>query len=161
MKKNRLEKIIEIIDRYEVETQDELIDYLGREGFDVTQATVSRDIRELKLVKITTGHGHYRYVLPQEETKGQASLHISNALAETILRTDCAGNLVVLHTYPGMANAIAVEVDRLDHPAILGCIAGDDTVLIVARDAEQALHLSDQIKDMVRHRSQSLQEGGR
>lgn len=161
MKKNRLEKIIEIIDRHEVETQDELIDYLGREGFDVTQATVSRDIRELKLVKITTGHGHYRYVLPQEENKNQTSLHISNALAETILRTESAGNLVVLKTSPGMANAVAVEVDRLDHPAIVGSVAGDDTILIVARDVDLAAHLSDQIKDMVRHRSQNLQEGGR
>ena len=98
MKKNRLEKVIEIITEHEIETQDELIEYLRREGFDVTQATVSRDIRELKLVKIMTGRGSYRYVMPQEDATSQTALHISSALAETIVRVEFTGNLVVLHT---------------------------------------------------------------
>ena len=95
MKKNRLEKVIEIITEHEIETQDELIEYLRREGFDVTQATVSRDIRELKLVKIMTGRGSYRYVMPQEDATSQTALHISSALAETIVRVEFTGNLVV------------------------------------------------------------------
>lgn len=161
MKKNRLEKVIEIINEHEVETQDELIAYLRAEGFDVTQATVSRDIRELKLVKVMTGRGSYRYILPQEESTSQAALHISNALAETIVRSEYAGHLVVLHTFPGMANAIAAEVDRLRHPGILGCVAGDDTILIVSRDTESAAQLCDQIKDMIRTRSGRLSEGAR
>ena len=129
MKKNRLEKVIEIITEHEIETQDELIEYLRREGFDVTQATVSRDIRELKLVKIMTGRGSYRYVMPQEDATSQTALHISSALAETIVRVEFTGNLVVLHTLSGMANALATEVDRLHHPSLLGCVAGDDTIL--------------------------------
>ena len=161
MKKNRLEKVIEIITGHEIETQDELIEYLRREGFDVTQATVSRDIRELKLVKIMTGHGSYRYVLPQEDASSQTALHISSALAETIVRAEYAGNLVVLHTFPGMANAIAAEVDHLHHPSLLGCVAGDDTILIVARDGESAAQISDQIKDMIRHRTKNPREGGK
>ncbi len=161
MKKDRLEKVIEIISEYEVETQDELIEHLRKEGFDVTQATVSRDIRELKLVKIMTGRGSYRYILPQEDTAGQAALHISSALAETIIRAEYAGNLIVLHTFPGMANAIAAEVDHLRHPSLLGCVAGDDTILIVARDVEGAAQISDQIKDMIRHRTKNPREGGR
>ena len=109
MKKNRLEKVIEIITEHEIETQDELIESLRREGFDVTQATVSRDIRELKLVKIMTGRGSYRYVMPQEDATSQTALHISSALAETIVRVEFTGNLVVLHTLSGMANALATE----------------------------------------------------
>ncbi|PWM34512.1 MAG: arginine repressor [Oscillospiraceae bacterium] len=161
MKKNRLEKVIEIITEHEIETQDELIEYLRREGFDVTQATVSRDIRELKLVKIMTGRGSYRYVMPQEDATRQTALHISSALAETIVRAEFTGNLVVLHTLSGMANALATEVDRLHHPSLLGCVAGDDTILIVSRDAEGAAQISEQIKDMIRHRTKNPREGGK
>ena len=152
MKKKRLDKIIEIITAHEVETQDELIAYLREEGFEVTQATVSRDIRELKLTKIMTGRGSYRYILPESgrDTKG---LHISHALSDAILRVDCAENLVVVHTYPGMAQAIALEVDRLKHPGILGSVAGDDTILIVSSDKSSANIISDEIKEMIRTRA--------
>lgn len=161
MKKSRLEKVIEIISEHEVETQDELIEYLRQEGFEVTQATVSRDIRELKLVKVMTGRGSYRYILPQDNSVDQSALHLSHALAETIVSTDHAENLVVLHTFPGMANAIAAEVDRLHLPAILGCVAGDDTIMIVTRDANSASQVSGQITDMIRHRAHGSQGGGR
>lgn len=154
MKKNRLEKIIDIISAHEVETQDELIEYLKEEGFDVTQATVSRDIRELKLAKVMTGHGSYRYVLPRAETEAK-KLHLSNALAETIIRVEYANNLIVLHTFPGMAQAIALEVDNLRHEKILGCVAGDDTILIVTRETENAITLSEQIREMIRNQSKA------
>ena len=97
MKKNRLDKIIDIITQNEVETQDELISYLKEAGYAVTQATVSRDIRELKLAKVMTGRGSYRYVLPKED-KDTRQLHISHALAETITRVEYAQNMIVLHT---------------------------------------------------------------
>ena len=151
MKKNRLDKIIEIITRNEVETQDELISYLKEAGYAVTQATVSRDIRELKLAKVMTGRGSYRYVLPKED-KDIRQLHISHALAETITRADAAQNIIVLHTYAGMAQAVALEVDHLAHPEILGCVAGDDTIIIVARDTAAADLLSDQMQEMIRSR---------
>ena len=157
MKKNRLDKIIEIITRNEVETQDELISYLKEAGYAVTQATVSRDIRELKLAKVMTGRGNYRYVLPKED-KDIRQLHISHALAETITRAEAAQNIIVLHTYAGMAQAVALEVDHLAHPEILGCVAGDDTIIIVARDTEAALLLSDQMQEMIRSRVKQNRE---
>ncbi len=152
MKKNRLDKIIDIITQNEVETQDELIVHLKKAGYEVTQATVSRDIRELKLAKVMTGRGNYRYILPKE-TKDTRSLHISHALSETITRAEVAQNIIVLHTYAGMAQAVALEVDHLAHPNILGCVAGDDTIIIVARDSTSALALSEQMQDMIRSRS--------
>ena len=152
MKKTRLDKIVDIITRHEVETQDELIAYLKDEGYAVTQATVSRDIRELKLAKVMTGRGNYRYVLPKED-KDVRRLNISHALAETILRADVGQNMIVLHTYSGMAQAVALEVDHLAHPDLLGCVAGDDTIIIVARDCASATALSVQMQEMIRSRS--------
>ena len=157
MKKNRLEKIIEIITEHEIETQEDLIVHLKAAGYDVTQATVSRDIRSLKLTKMTTGHGTYRYVIPKTE-EDIRELRINHVLAETILRVEYAQNLVVVHTLPGMAQAIAVEVDHLGNPQILGCVAGDDTIIIVTRDSTSALALSEQMQDMIRSRSK--QSGG-
>lgn len=153
MKKKRLDKIIEIITAHEVETQDDLITYLRNEGFEVTQATVSRDIRELKLTKIMTGRGSYRYIMPEAEHNNKG-LHISHALSDAILRVAFAENLVVVHTYPGMAQAIALEVDRLKHTRILGCVAGDDTILIVSTDKSSANIISEEIKEMIRTRAQ-------
>lgn len=152
MKKKRLDKIIEIITAHEVETQDELIDYLREEGYEVTQATVSRDIRELKLTKIMTGRGNYRYVRSGGDPTAKG-LHINHALSDAILRVDSAENLVVVHTYPGMAQAIALEVDHLQHGGILGSVAGDDTILIVASDKACAATISEQIKEMIRTRT--------
>lgn len=157
MKKNRLEKIMEVVSTREVGTQDELITYLKEAGYDVTQATVSRDIRELKLAKVMTGQGSYRYVLPREEV-AESKLHISNALAETIVRVECANNLVVLHTYPGMAQAVALEVDNLRHGNILGCVAGDDTILIVSSDNDSAALISEQIRELIRGRARGCRE---
>ncbi len=151
MKKNRLDKIVDIITAHEVETQDELIAHLREAGFAVTQATVSRDIRELGLSKVMTGRGSYRYVL-QSEDKDARRLHISHALSDTILRVEAAQNMIVLHTYAGMAQAVALEVDHLSHSGILGCVAGDDTILIVARDNAAAVTLSEQMKELIRGR---------
>ncbi len=152
MKKHRLDKIIDIISTCEVETQDDLIAHLKDAGYAVTQATVSRDIRELGLAKVMTGRGSYRYVLPKEE-KDTRRLHISHALAETITRVEVAQNLIVLHTYAGMAQAVASEVDHLSHPALLGCVAGDDTILIVARDNVGAVVLGEQMQELIRSRA--------
>ena len=160
MKKNRLDKIIEIITAYEVETQDDLIEHLRREGFDVTQATVSRDIRELKLTKVMTGRGNYRYIRSANEKEVQG-LHISHALSEAIVKVASAQNLVVMHTFPGMAQAIALEVDHLHHPHILGSVAGDDTVLIVVSDTHRAEDIREQIKELIRTRTKHQSGSGR
>lgn len=152
MKKNRLDRIVQIITAHEVETQDELIAHLREAGYPVTQATVSRDIRELGLAKIMTGRGTYRYVLPKED-KDVRRLHISHALSETITRVEVAQNIIVLHTYAGMAQAVALEVDHLAHPDLLGCVAGDDTIIIVARDTSSAGSLGNQMQELIRSRS--------
>ncbi len=154
MKKNRLNKIIDIITTHEVETQDELIAHLEKAGYTVTQATVSRDIRELGLSKVVTGRGSYRYILPKEE-KDTRRIQISHALAETIVRVEVAQNIIVLHTYAGMAQAVALEVDHLSHPSLLGCVAGDDTIIIVARDNAGAVSLGQQMQELIRSRAKS------
>ena len=144
MKKDRLDKVIEIITNNEVETQDALIAHLSAAGYNVTQATVSRDIRDLRLTKVMTGRGSYRYVLPEDDTASRR-LNISHALAETITRAD---------TFSGMAQAVALEVDNLNYNGLLGCVAGDDTIIIVTRDHPAAVALSAQLRELIRARSQ-------
>ena len=149
MKKNRHEKIIEIVEKHEIETQDELIEHLRKLGYEVTQATVSRDIRELKLTKVMSERGSYRYELPKtNETIG--SFKFSHALAESITSVDYALNTVVIKTFPGMAQAVAVGIDNLHLQIILGCVAGDDTIIVVARSAEAAADLNSRIKEIIR-----------
>ena len=149
MKKNRQEKMLELISRYEIETQDELIACLRDCGYEVTQATVSRDIRELKIAKITTGKGTYRYVLPKHVEPG-TGVKFSAALIDSITGVDHAQNLVVIKTYPGLASAVAGGIDRMNLTQILGCVAGDDTILIVVRDTDCAETLAAQIHDLLR-----------
>lgn len=149
MKKNRQEKMLELISRYEIETQDELIARLRDSGFEVTQATVSRDIRELKISKMTTGRGTYRYVLPRS-SEPSVGIRFSAALTESIVSVKRAENLVVLKTYPGMAQAVAVGIDHMSLSQILGCVAGDDTILVVAEDKECADELAGQIQELLR-----------
>ena len=149
MKTSRHEKIIEIIGKYEVETQDDLIEYLERDGFKVTQATISRDIRELKLSKISTARGTYRYVQSRNHP-AETNVRFNNALVESILKVDYAGNMIVLKTLPGLASAVATGIDSIHLPEILGCIAGDDTIMIVTRDNDCAVDIADKLKHMMK-----------
>ena len=149
MKKNRHEKIIEIVERYDVETQDELIEHLRRTGYDVTQATVSRDIRELKLTKVMGDNGSYRYQLPKNN-EALSNFKFNHALAESITSVDYALHTVVVKTFPGMAQAVAVGIDSLKLPVILGCVAGDDTIVIIARNPDAAADLNGRIKEIIR-----------
>ena len=114
---------------------------------------MSRDIRDLRLTKVMTGRGSYRYVLPEDDTASRR-LNISHALAETITRADVSGNIIVLHTFSGMAQAVALEVDNLNYNGLLGCVAGDDTIIIVTRDHPAAVALSAQLRELIRARSQ-------
>ena len=137
MKKNRHEKIIEIVEKYDVETQDELIEHLRKTGYEVTQATVSRDIREMHVSKMTTGRGTYRYVLPpKRETNAWSGF--SSKMLHSIVSVDHAQNIVVVKSYAGLAGAVAVSIDSMNQPDVLGCVAGDDTVMIVCRDEKCA-----------------------
>ena len=132
MKNSRQKKIIELIEKYDIDTQETLIERLNEIGISVTQTTISRDIRDLKLVKGMTGKGTYKYVLP-EIKKGVGTPVLNSALTESVVRIEAARNIVVIKTYPGMANALAVCVDTLEQPHIVGSVAGDDTILLVMR----------------------------
>ncbi len=151
MKKKRQAKLVELITRYEINTQDELIALLRENGFDVTQATVSRDIRELNIFKMIGEDGSYRYSPPQRKIdKGDGVKNVSNlqsTLVKAILKVDYAGNLVVVRTEAGLAQAVAVGIDRLDMPQLLGCVAGDDTILIAVRAVEDAASFSQTIHE--------------
>ena len=149
MKRNRQEKMLELISKYEIDTQDELIDRLRESGFEVTQATVSRDIRELKISKMTTGKGTYRYVLPKQNAM-PSNMKFNSALIDALIGIDYACNLVVLKTHAGLANALAVGIDAMHLDDILGCVAGDDTIMVVTRDVDCAEHLAKRIHDLLR-----------
>ena len=145
MKVKRHNKIMEIIGSCHIETQEELIDQLRAAGFDVTQATISRDIRELKLVKVMSETGEYKYILPKSgENDGR---HVySKALSGSIKSVDCALNDIVIKTYPGLANAVAAGIDSLHEHDILGCVAGDDTIILIAHSTESALNLCKRLR---------------
>jgi transcriptional regulator of arginine metabolism len=148
MKKDRHDKIIELIDRYEVETQEELADYLRSEGYQVTQATVSRDIRELKLSKIPNGKGRQKYVAFTQEEPHLGDKYI-RVLKEGYVSMALAQNLLVIKTVSGMAMAVAAAVDALKLERIVGCIAGDNTLMIAMRSEQDAETVMEQIGRML------------
>ncbi len=145
MKTKRQEKILEIINKYEIETQEALIEMLERTGYKTTQATVSRDIREMKLSKLQTRTGAYRYYSPVTMDKNN-NVKFNNVLVESIINISYAQNIVVMKTYAGLAQAVATGIDALNNPDILGCVAGDDTIIIVSNSVENAKKLSEKIK---------------
>ncbi len=148
MKKNRHIKIYELISKHDIETQDELIDYLRAEGYDVTQATVSRDIRELNIVKVTTKRGTYKYTASHAQQK-PSTTPFANALVDSVQSVNFAQNIIVIKTIPGMSSAIAVAIDGLAEPRLLGCVSGDDTIIVVATDSEAAYDIGSRMKDLL------------
>ena len=149
MKIKRQNKILEIIEAEEIETQEELIDALQREGFHVTQATVSSDIREMKLQKIMTDNGRYKYIVRSQQGGANGHFAYSHTLASSIISADYAMNLVVVKTYPGMAQAVAAGLDAMHIPGVLGCVAGDDTLFLAVRNASGAAGVAEDIRKMV------------
>lgn len=147
MKNDRQAKILELIARYEIDTQEALITKLAEEGYRVTQTTVSRDITQLKIVKGPTNHGTYRYMVPTAaEHPAVSSPAFNTAVSHAVRRVTAARNLVVIQTYAGMANAVAVCVESLAIAGIIGTLAGDDTILLVLADDESALRLEARLK---------------
>ena len=135
MKRDRHEKIIELIEKYDIETQEELADRLVREGFQVTQATVSRDIRELKLSKVAGREGRQKYVLLNRQQHQMAEKYVV-ILREAFVSMDRAQNILVVKTVSGMAMAVGAALDNIGWKEIVGCIAGDDTVMCAIRTVE-------------------------
>ena len=144
MKSLRHGKILEIISKYDVETQEELTEYLRSEGFAVTQATVSRDIKALRLIKIAAqsegGENKYKYAVNKtgDDASNVPEAKFRTILGHALVSVDYAGNLVVIKTYAGMAQASAAAIDSMNIDNILGTVAGDDTILIVMRTESEA-----------------------
>ena len=149
MKSDRQARILELITKYEIETQDDMINRLRADGFAVTQATVSRDLRELKLAKSLTPRGTYRYSVAPTKNHMSNNAKLNSAMVDSITHVDHSMNNVVLKTYPGMAQAVASGIDAMNMQDILGCVAGDDTIIIVTRDAESSARISKRLVDMI------------
>ena len=148
MKVNRHAKIIELINKYHIETQEELAEYLNQEGFKVTQATVSRDIRDLKLTKIPSENGKPRYALHQHNENGMSEKYI-RVLREGYLSMDMAQNILVIKTVAGMASAVCAALDAMKWNEIVGSIAGDDTIMCAIRSVDDTVKVMDKISKII------------
>ena len=148
MKVNRHAKIIELINKYQIETQEELAAYLNQEGFKVTQATVSRDIRDLKLTKIPTEDGKQRYTVHLKTGTSMNDKYI-RVLKDGFASMDMAQNILVIRTVSGMAMAVAMAIDSLQFPEVVGTIAGYDTIMCAIRSTEDTVKVMDKISKMV------------
>lgn len=152
MKVKRHAKIIEIITNYQIETQEELAERLNADGFKVTQATVSRDIRDLKLTKIPAENGRQRYAVLQNSQNNLSEKYI-RILQDGFLSMDMAQNILVVKTVGGMAMAVAAALDALHFPEVVGCIAGDDTIMCAVRSTDDNLVLMEKLKKIVQRES--------
>ena len=148
MKKRRHEKILQIISNNTVDTQEELLRLMRDEGFDVTQATVSRDIKELRLVKTQTGNGKYRYTAPKDGSRDMSSRFFS-LFSENTISVQSACNIVVIKSLTGMAQAVCAAMDSLHWEGIVGTLAGDDTIFVVTQDEECARRFSEELRRMM------------
>ncbi|WP_036606398.1 arginine repressor [Oribacterium sp. P6A1] len=148
MKKSRHQKIIELVGRMRIGTQEELADILNREGYKVTQATVSRDIKELKLSKVAGNDGNQYYQIIEKEEHVYSEKYI-RVLREALMSMDTAGNFLVIRTMTGMANAVAAALDQFRLDKIVGTLAGDDTIMCAMKDAQDALDVKNRIQEIM------------
>ena len=148
MKNDRQEQILAIIAEESIETEEQLINRLQEKGIPSTQATISRDIKQLHLVKEPYGGGRYRYAVSAQKTKLNFADRLQIILRESIVDVDYAQSIVVLKTLPGLANAAASAFDGMDMPSKVGTLAGDDTVMIIMRSNESAKELCREISTM-------------
>lgn len=148
MKRQRHEVVVDLINRYDIETQEELAAYLREEGFDVTQATVSRDIRELKLSKIATGNGRQKYIILKNDDSHLGDKFI-RVLRDGFVSMSMAQNILVVKTVQGMAMAVAAAIDAMKFPEIVGCIAGDDTIMAAVKSTEDTMVVMEKINKIL------------
>ena len=149
MKSERQNRILELITKYEIDTQEDMMERLRAEGYVVTQATVSRDMKELKLTKALTARGNYRYCANTGRSGG-GNVKLNSLMVDSITTVDYSMNNVVIKTYPGMAQAVASAVDALNMHSILGCVAGDDTIILVTRGEDSSAQLSEKIRELMK-----------
>ncbi|HWL12740.1 MAG TPA: transcriptional regulator ArgR [Ureibacillus sp.] len=141
-------RIRELVTNNEIETQDDLVDRLKQAGYNVTQATVSRDIKELHLVKVPLQDGRYKYSLPADQRFNPLQ-KLQRALADSFVSIDGVAHFLMLKSLPGNGNAIAVLMDHLEWPEILGTLSGDDTILIICRREEEREMIKERIINLI------------
>ena len=149
MKSQRQAKIMEIISNRNVETQEQLLALLQEEGFRGTQATISRDIKELRIVKELTSLGTYRYTTANNEMASSFSARLNTIFRECVTGFDYAQNLIIIRTLPGLASAAGSAIDAMNMSMVVGSLAGDDTVMIVMRDNNSAAAFCGEIKNLI------------
>lgn len=151
MKVGRQSKIIELISKNDIETQEELADLLNAAGYNVTQATISRDIRELKLTKVATSGGKQKYIVLQNQESGLYDKYV-RVLKDGFVSMDMAMNIVVIKTVAGMAMAVAAALDHLHINGVVGSIAGDDTIMCAIKSLEDTEYVMDKITKLVNNK---------
>jgi transcriptional regulator of arginine metabolism len=149
MKISRHAKILELIEKHPIETQEELAEELKKSGYNITQATVSRDIKELKLVKVLDENGIYKYASLKEQDS-MLSERMVKVFAESVLSVDYSGNIIVIKTFSGAANAACEAIDVLDYKEVVGTIAGDDTIFALVRDQNDVEAVIERLKKMMK-----------
>jgi len=149
MKQRRQECILDLIAKKEIGTQEELLQELLNMGFDVTQATVSRDLQEMKLTKVSYGHGRKRYVALKESTQEMKKKYV-RVLKDGFESMDNAQNILVIRTVSGMAMAVAAALDQMDFPEIVGSIAGDDTVMCAVRSLDDTTAVMKRLREVLK-----------
>ena len=149
MKNNRQNLILEIISQENIETQEQLLARLQERGITSTQATISRDIKQMHLVKEPVGHGVYKYAVSGNRTKLNFAEKLRTIFRESITGVDYAQNIVVLKTMPGLASAACSALDNMNYSMLIGTLAGDDTAFLVMRDTESAADFCEEIKEML------------
>lgn len=149
MKSQRQAKILEIISTRNVETQEQLLEALQQEGFRGTQATISRDIKELRIVKELTSLGTYRYSTAVSEIDSSFTNRLNTIFRECVVKFDYAQNIIVIRTLPGLASAAGSAIDAMNMNAVVGTLAGDDTVMVVMRDNNAAAIFCGEIKSLI------------
>lgn len=148
MKTKRHSKILELISEKEIATQEDLLIYLREDGFDVTQATVSRDIKELRLVKAMVGDGKYRYSQASSDSGSDVGTKYA-VFSQSAKTVDYANNIIVIKCYTGMASAACAVLDAMNHEGVVGTLAGDDTIFVLMRDEKMAINLAEAIKKLI------------
>lgn len=149
MKLQRHAKILELIQEHNIETQEDLTEKLKKAGFTTTQATISRDIKELRLSKVTYHNGKYKYAVSVYDDEIKVSAKYKNILHETIIKADLSSSFAVVKTFPGMANAAAAAIDNMKWDGIVGTLAGDDTLFVAFRTENEAKDFIERFKIML------------
>ena len=148
MKTKRQTKMLELIKKHDIETQEELSDYLQKEGYQVTQATVSRDIRELKLTKVAMSNGRQKYAALTEANEDLSEKY-TRVFRDAFVSMDIAQNILVIKTVSGMAMAVAAAIDAMHLHEIVGCIAGDDTIMCAVRSVDDTIAVMSRLRKLV------------